>query len=281
MLLATLSLAGIPPFSGFWSKDVVFVASLNAGITLTNILYVVAIITALMTLVYSARYIYMVFYGEKSHFVHDLELEGQHVHESPAIMWGPIAVLVAIMIGISALGLVGYFVPSLSPEVFIENQMAKVVEGLNVPEIFSAANVEFTEPIVTDATKLTAIASSGTIILVGGIVTYLLYMARKYNAWQIVSNSKVLKPIHSFLWNRWYINDLYYAVGVNGFLALSRAINSTFEAAMLGINDSAPRGFTGLWNQVKKIQTGYLSINLLYLAGMLLFLLFLVLVRGV
>jgi NADH-quinone oxidoreductase subunit L len=280
MLLATLSLAGIPPFSGFWSKDAVFVASLNAGLTLTNVLYVVAAVTALMTLVYSARYICMVFYGEKSHFIHELEHEGHHVHESPAIMWGPIAVLVAIMLGVSTLGLVGFFVPSLSPEVFIEHQMERMVEGLGVSEIFAASGVEFTEAHVADATKLTAIGSSGIIVLVGGITVYLLYMARRYNAWQIISGSKILKPIHSFLWNRWYINDLYYAVGVNGFLALCRGINNTFEAAMLGINDSAPRGFTGLWNQVKKMQTGYLSMNLLYIAGLLLLLLFLVLVRG-
>ncbi len=148
MLLATLSLAGIPPFSGFWSKDAIFVASLNAGLTLTNVLYVVAVVTALMTLVYSARYIYMVFYGEKSHFIHELEEEGHHVHESPAIMWGPIAVLVAVMLGISALGLVGFFVPSLSPEVFIEGQMTRMVEGLNVPEIFASASATFTEPVV-------------------------------------------------------------------------------------------------------------------------------------
>jgi NADH-quinone oxidoreductase subunit L len=281
MLLATLSLAGIPPFSGFWSKDAVFVASLNAGITLTNVLYIVAVVTALMTLIYSARYIYMVFYGEKNSFIHELEQEGHHVHESPAVMWGPIAVLVAITLCISALGLVGFFVPSLSPEVFIETQMSHMVEGLNLPGIFTSANVEFTESVVAPATTMTAIASSGAIILVGGIIVYLFYMAHRYNAWQIVSNSKVLKPIHSFLWNRWYINELYYAVGVDGLLSLSRGINSTFEAAMLGVNDAAPKGFTGLWNQIKKLQTGYLSINLLYFAGLLLFLLFLVLVRGV
>ena len=281
MLLATLSLAGIPPFSGFWSKDAIFVASLNAGLTLTNVLYVVAVVTALMTLVYSARYIYMVFYGEKSHFINELEAEGHHVHESPPIMWGPVAVLVAVMLGISALGLVGYFVPSLGPEVFIEGQMARVIEGLHVPEIFASTGATFTEPAVASATKLTAVASSGVIILVGGIITYLLYMVRKYNAWKIVSGSSILRPIHSFLWNRWYINELYYAVGVDGLLALCRGINSTFEAKLLGINDSAPAGFTGLWNQVKKLQTGYLSINVLYLAGLLLFLLFLVLVRGV
>ena len=281
MLLATLSLAGIFPFSGFWSKDAVLAASFNAGLTLTNVLYVVAIVTALMTLVYSARYIYMVFYGEKSHFINELEHEGHHVHESPAIMWGPVAVLVAIMLGVSALGLVGFFVPSLSPEVFIEGQMLKMVEGLNVPEIFTAAKATFEEGTVASSATTTALASSAGIMLVGGIITYLFYMAKRYNAWQIISHNKILAPIHSFLWNRWYINDLYYAVGVNGFLALCNGINRTFEAAMLGVNDSAPRGFTGLWNQVKKVQTGYLSINLLYIAGLLLLLIFLVLVRGV
>ena len=281
MLLATLSLAGIPPFSGFWSKDAIFVASLNAGLTLTNVLYIVAVVTALMTLVYSARYIYMVFYGEKSTFINELEHHGHHVHESPKIMWVPIAILVTIMLGVSALGLIGFFVPSYSPEVFIEHQMARVIEGLKVPEIFTEAKVEFTEPVVAAATKMTAIGSSGVILLVGGITVYLFYMSRRYNAWQIISKNKILKMKHSFLWNRWYINDLYYAVGVNGLLALSRGINNTLEAKLLGINDAAPKGFTGLWDQVKKLQTGWLSINLLYLVGLLLFMMFLVLVRGV
>jgi NADH-quinone oxidoreductase subunit L len=281
MLLATLSLMGFPGFSGFWSKDAVFVASLNAGLTLTNVLFVVAAVTALMTFVYSARYIYMVFYGEKSHYIHEMEHHGHHVHEAPTIMWGPIAVLVAIMLGVSVLGCIGYIVPAYSPEVFIEEQMVKVVEGLGVPEIFTAAGAEFAEGHVASATKMTAIGSSGVIILIGGITVYLFYMARKYNAWEIISHSSILKPIHTFLWNRWYINDLYYAVGVNGLLALCKGINNTFEAAMLGINDSAPKGFTGLWNQLKKVQTGYLSMNVLYIAGMLLLLLFLVLVRGV
>jgi NADH:ubiquinone oxidoreductase subunit 5 (subunit L)/multisubunit Na+/H+ antiporter MnhA subunit len=146
------------------------------------------------------------------------------------------------MLGISALGLFGYFLPSLSPEVFIEEQMVKMVEGLKVPEIFTTAGVSFAEPEIAGLTKLTAIGSSGAIILVGGIIVYLFYVMRKYNAWQIISHSKVLAPIHSFLWNRWYINDLYYAVGVNGLIALCKGINGTFEAAMLGIHESLGSG---------------------------------------
>ena len=281
MLLATLSLAGIPPFSGFWSKDAVFVASLAAGGTFGVVLYITAVVTALMTLVYSARYIYMVFYGQKTHFIDELEHEGHPIHESPRIMTWPIAVLVAAMLGLSALGLIGFIIPSWSPEVFIEGQMLRTIEGLNIPAIFEDAGLKFLEPNIADATKLTAISSSALLIAVGAGIIYTFWYARKINPWEFVSKSSILKPIHSFLWNRWYINELYYAVFVNGFLAFANGINGTLEAALLGINDSAPAGFTALWNQVKKLQTGWLSINILYITGLLLFLLFLLMVRGV
>ncbi len=280
MLLATLSLAGIPPFSGFWSKDAIFVAGLTVGSPLALVLYGVAAITAVMTLIYSVRYVWMTFYGEKSKFVEELEHHGHHVHEAPTVMWGPIAVLVVVMLGVSALAVLGLASPSLNPETFIEHQIEGAVEGLKVPEMFAAAGKTFEVSEVAFSSTLTAWGSTAAIILVGGVIAWLFYWARRIDSWQFVSKSHILKPIHTFLWNRWYLNDLYYAVFVNGFLAICNGINGTLEKAMLGVNDSAPRGFTGLWNQVKRIQTGYLSINILYFAGLLLLLLLLVFVRG-
>jgi NADH-quinone oxidoreductase subunit L len=281
MLLATLSLAGIPPFSGFWSKDAVFVASLAAGGEFGMILYLTAVITALITLVYSARYIYMVFHGEKSKFIQDLEHHGHHLHESPKIMTWPIAILVVIMIGLSVFGLVGFFIPSYSPELYIEHQMELTLEGIGVMKVFEENHLEFMEPHILDVTKLTAIGSSALLIAIGSGIIYLFWYARKINSWEFVSKNPILRPIHSFLWNRWYLNDLYYAVFVNGLIAFAKGINGTLEARLMSINDSAPAGFTGLWIQVRKAQTGWLRVNILYIIGLLTLLLFLFAVKGV
>jgi NADH:ubiquinone oxidoreductase subunit 5 (subunit L)/multisubunit Na+/H+ antiporter MnhA subunit len=185
------------------------------------------------------------------------------------------------MLGVSLFGLLGLASPSLNPESFIEHQMDRTLEGLGIQELFAHAGKEFEVTHVEFGTKLTAFASSGAIILIGGIVAWTFYWARRINSWDFVNKNSILKSIHSFVWNRWYINDFYYAVGVNGFLALCRGINSTIESALLGVNDVARNGFTGLWDQAKRIQTGWLSINLLYLSGLLLFFLFLVIIKGV
>jgi NADH-quinone oxidoreductase subunit L len=281
MLLATLSLAGIPPFSGFWSKDAVFVASLAAGGEFGMILYLTAVITALITLIYSARYIFMVFHGEKSQFIKDLEHHGHQLHESPKTLTWPIATLVVIMMGVSILGLIGFFVPRWSPELYIDHQMKLTLEGIGVMRVFEENHLEFIEPHIQDVTKLTAIGSSALLIVIGASIIYLFWYTRKINSWEFVSKNPVLQPIHSFLWNRWYLNDLYYAVFVNGIISFAHGINGTIEAKLMSVNDFAPIGFTDLWTQVRKAQTGWLRVNILYIIGLITLLLFLFAIKWV
>jgi NADH-quinone oxidoreductase subunit L len=285
MLLATLSLAGIPPFSGFWSKDAVFVAGLVAGTPLAMVLYGVAAVTALMTLVYSARYIMMTFYGEKSKFVENLEHHGHHVHESPKVMWGPIAILVIVMVGVGLLGLIGQINPEMSPEIFIEQQMESTLHGLHVET--ELAHVE-------NAVKITAYGTSGAIILLGGVIAWAFYIARKIDPWAFVSGSKTLKQIHTFLWNRWYINKIYYIIFVDGVIFTARMLYNglekvffdnitpvvsnffirlgvksfnSFESEIIdeGINEGVPNLATSIYHRVKKFQTGFLSYNIVYI----------------
>ncbi|RLI08676.1 hypothetical protein DRO24_00845 [Candidatus Bathyarchaeota archaeon] len=77
-----------------------------------------------------------------------------------------------------------------------------------------------------------------------------------------------MKGIYRFLWNRWYINPLYYAIFVDGLLALKDAIFKFFESAVVdrGLNEGVPAVFTGLYHRVKRLQTGVLSYNMLYIA---------------
>ncbi|MCX6642673.1 MAG: hypothetical protein NTV15_04725 [Candidatus Bathyarchaeota archaeon] len=196
-------------------------------------------------------------------------------------MTWPIAILVVIMIALSVFGLIGFFVPSWSPELYIEHQMKLTLEGIGVMRVFEEHHLEFMESNISDVTKLTAIGSSALLIAIGSGIIYLFWYARKINSWEFVSKNPILRPIHSFLWNRWYLNDLYYAVFVNGLIAFAKGINGTLEARLMSINDSAPSGFTGLWTQVRKAQTGWLRVNILYIIGLLTLLLFLFAVKGV
>jgi len=79
-LVACLAIAGIPPFSGFWSKDEILVAVQRSGHTW---LYLIAIAGALLTAFYMFRLYFVVFLGE----------EKCKSHESPSVMAVPLAIL--------------------------------------------------------------------------------------------------------------------------------------------------------------------------------------------
>ena len=89
-LIATLAIAGVPGFSGFFSKDMILAAALEFGMRNPQhyILFFGALFTAGMTAFYMFRLVIMTFFGEpKDHHKFD------HAHESPPNMWVPLVVL--------------------------------------------------------------------------------------------------------------------------------------------------------------------------------------------
>lgn len=273
MLLATLSLSGIPPFSGFWSKDAVFISALAVGTPFAYVLLAVGAISAAMTLAYSIRFIYKTFLAPPTEHITHMEEHGHAPHEAPAVMWGPIAVLVVIMLGISLLGLGGQFSAGINPELFIEEQMHHAIEHI-VPETVHIALPEVA------ALKPTAWALSLAMLAIGGFAGWNFYLKPGADSWGWVQKSGLRKTIWTFLWNRWFLNEGYYAVFVYGLLKLSNVLNEHVEGILMGLNDSIPLAAKETWNQVKRLQTGVVSTNLLYIALLLLFLLFTFIVRG-
>ena len=91
MLIATLAISAIPPFAGFFSKDMILDAAYNSGHVW---LWILGIVTAAMTSFYMFRLIFMTFHGdsrvdpEKAH----------HIHESPPVMTIPLIVLAVLAI---------------------------------------------------------------------------------------------------------------------------------------------------------------------------------------
>ncbi|MFM8482937.1 MAG: NADH-quinone oxidoreductase subunit L, partial [Actinomycetota bacterium] len=87
-IIGWLAIAGVPPFAGFWSKDEI-------------LLYVVGMITALLTAYYMTRQVIMVFFGE-ARWHDQSEEHGAHgdfkPHESPAAMWIPLVVLAGLSV---------------------------------------------------------------------------------------------------------------------------------------------------------------------------------------
>src|SRR6202162_1037535 len=89
MLIATLAIAGIPPFAGFFSKDEILWQTWTSEGGAYRILWFVGYATALMTAFYMFRLVYLTFYS-KPRMSHEVE---HHIHESPASMTMPLVVL--------------------------------------------------------------------------------------------------------------------------------------------------------------------------------------------
>jgi NADH-quinone oxidoreductase subunit L len=89
MLIATLAIAGIPPFAGFFSKDEILWQTWTSEGGAYRVLWGIGYITALMTAFYMFRLIYLTFYS-KPRMSHEVE---HHIHESPKSMTMPLVVL--------------------------------------------------------------------------------------------------------------------------------------------------------------------------------------------
>jgi NADH-quinone oxidoreductase subunit L len=91
MLIATLAIAGIPPFAGFFSKDEILAAAFARGAESPAyyLFYAMGVVAALLTAFYMARLMAMTFLGPNR----TGEQERAHLHEAPWIMTGPLVVL--------------------------------------------------------------------------------------------------------------------------------------------------------------------------------------------
>jgi NADH-quinone oxidoreductase subunit L len=121
-IIGWLAIAGVPPFAGFWSKDeiLLYVYANNRG------LYVVGLVTALLTAYYMTRQVIMVFYGEAK-WKNNARDHGAHgdfePHESPKIMLFPLVVLAVLSVIGGAMQL-----PFSKNLHFLEHWLAPVVE---------------------------------------------------------------------------------------------------------------------------------------------------------
>lgn len=89
MWIGSLALAGLPPFAGYYSKDLILESAWASGHWYGHFAYWVGIAAAVMTAFYSWRLLIMTFHGKPRADHHVMD----HVHESPAVMTVPLVVL--------------------------------------------------------------------------------------------------------------------------------------------------------------------------------------------
>ena len=191
MWLAGLSLSGIPPLSGFFSKEKVLAVAEEAHLTWG---YWLAVITAGLTAAYTLRMILRIFHlppYEKSH--------GHEPHEAPWLMRGPYLVLALTSL---VLGLIW-------PET--GKAIAEAVASSLSVVGHALLNVHFT----------TEVAMALSLVLASMAIVAYLYMVARVDFPRLVRENALAAAIYNFLYDRWYINSIIYIVIVGGFAGLS------------------------------------------------------------
>jgi NADH-quinone oxidoreductase subunit L len=137
-----LAILGIPPFAGFWSKDKIVESAFAMGGTRGTVLGIVALLGAGITAFYMTRLLAMTFFGEKRW------TEGQHPHESPWVMLGPMAILAVGAAVAGALlgpthGLQDWLKPVLGEEIVNREVNAWVIGGATLVIVVLGAAAAF------------------------------------------------------------------------------------------------------------------------------------------
>ena len=265
MWFAALSLAGVPPFSGFWSKETVLSISWEANLTGP---FILAVVTAALTVFYTVRMMGLTFHGEKSHRILELEAEGHKVKEASPIMYVPYGVLAVASLGI---GLIGWWMEGALHDAF--STMVPSVGLHSISHAVAAAeqsSIPITLPI--------AIA----MLVIGGVPAYFMYISRRVDTSAILSKSMTLRALHTFFFKRWYINKLYYNAFVYSIIAAGRGLyrwieQGGFERAVSGLASST----VAFASRFRRLQTGFLNYNVIgILIGLIVIVLFLLKLGG-
>jgi NADH-quinone oxidoreductase subunit L len=200
--------------------------------------FVLTVAAAFLTAFYSWRVLFMTFHGKPRADQHVME----HVHESPWVMLVPLCVL-----AIGAL-VAGFLLDHL----FIgSNWQAFWGSSIfNAPQNHVLGNIEENPGWVEALPSVMAVA--------GIAVAFVMYVV---NPLLPVRLAQMFRPIYLFLLNKWYFDELYDAVVVNGGLRLARALWQTGDATVI---DGVPNGLATLATdssrQVVKVQNGSLAV---------------------
>jgi NADH-quinone oxidoreductase subunit L len=225
-LIAVASLSGIPPFSGFWSKDAVLGAAWGAG---QYALFTVGALTAGLTAFYSFRMLGLVFLGDRSKRLAEVEGQGHHIHEPSPMMWIPYSVLAALTVIIGLAALAGEAIPALNVDAALQSAASNYLRSLFPTAVLAAPS---------GGIDVAPVSITLLIVIIGFLAAFVFYLGRRMDPSRIVGQTGFMHGLYNFLEKRWYINAVYYKVFVNAPLAASRWLSDTFDyRGLFRVND--------------------------------------------
>lgn len=264
-LIGALSLAAIPPFAGFYSKDAIIEAVHTSTITGSGYAYYALVIGAFFTALYIFRALFMTFHGKSR-----MDAATQsHVKESSWVVWLPLILLAipATILGIVLIKPILFASQSMlgdaiyvAPQNDVLSHMAHEFQGVWT----MAGHAFFTAPLL--------------LALLGIMVAYIFYILKPEWPAKLVKHCQWLYYI---LIKKYGFDAFNNLVFVRGTKAIAGFCYKVLDMDVIddGLINGSGRGIRWLSLRLKKMQTGYLyHYALAMIIGVLAFLLWQVLV---
>jgi len=197
MGIATLAIAGIPPFAGFWSKDEILWQAYSSEHG-SWVFWLIGVITAFLTSFYMFRLLFMTFFGDyrgsqvdahgQAHATHGHEHGHGEPHESPMVMLVPLMILAVLSTVGGLVGIGNRF----------ENFLAPVFGSGQVAEAAGEA--------ASHVTELLLMGVSVTVAILGFLLAYVLYISKPYLPQKIAD---ALNGFYTAVLNKYYVDEIY------------------------------------------------------------------------
>ncbi len=229
MLLGTIAISGLPPFSGFFSKDEILAHTYEHSKTL----WLLGMIASMLTAFYMFRLIFLTFFG-KFRGTHEQE---HHLHESPASMTFPLIVLAVFSVFGGLLGL---------PEFWhLPNWMSHNLESVIIRKNPSTLSHD-KEWVLMGL----AVAAATTVIY----FTYLLFVKNKVLP---AEKEDQMKPLQKLIYNKYFIDEIYDAVIRRPLDVLSLVFHKFIDIQIIdGIVNGVGSSVKFMGSGVRLIQRG-------------------------
>ncbi len=235
MGIGCLAIAGIPPFSGFMSKDEILGRVLATG-DWHVILWVLGVVTAALTAFYMFRLFLMTFHGRYNgpQEVYD------HAHEAPPVMWVPVGVL-------GVLATVAGFLQFPGRTHAFEDFLGPVFT--QYPAVYSKVSYARPAPLAANWTVIVFIVA---LAVVGIALAVRMYGGAARRPFQ------GLKPLHTLLFNKYYVDEIYNELVVlpvrNGARALYNVVD---RKGIDGIVNGVARAIGRVSRGLSPVESGF------------------------
>ena len=234
MLVAALSLMGVPPLPGFWSKDAVLLATIDASLPLFGL----ALLTAAITAGYTVRFFALVFHGPKSPHASGAGHAGEEAADGAASMrWAAGALALALVVA----GLGG---PALEHVLHHAFEAGGFHEALLLEGPLRLAAAESARHGLVPALSV-------VVVLAGAAMAWLVYGRRLIAAETLLEGHPAARRLHRFFWSRWGIDAALTRVFVDGTRRVAARVAGDWEA---GLDEAVHRRWPGrLTERVQRV----------------------------